>query len=62
LEELLGWALRVGELNLQVMELLYEANTGTFGKQQPTPVRITPVQGKCILVSGHDLADLALLC
>jgi hypothetical protein len=39
LDELLGWALRVGELNLQVMELLYEANTGTFGKQQPTPVR-----------------------
>jgi hydroxylamine reductase len=60
-DELLGWALRVGELNLQVMELLYEANTGTFGKQQPTPVRITPVQGKGILVSGHDLADLALL-
>jgi hydroxylamine reductase len=60
-DELLGWALRVGELNLQVMELLYEANTGTFGKQQPTSVRITPVKGKCIVVSGHDLADLALL-
>ena len=60
-DELLGWALRVGELNLQVMELLYEANTGTYGKQQPTPVRITPVRGKCILVSGHDLADLAEL-
>ncbi|MCL4202213.1 MAG: hydroxylamine reductase [Pirellulaceae bacterium] len=60
-DELLGWALRVGELNLQVMELLYEANTGTFGKQQPTAVRVTPVKGKCILVSGHDLADLAEL-
>ena len=60
-DELLGWALRVGELNMQVMELLYEANTGTFGKQQPTAVRITPVKGKCILVSGHDLADLAEL-
>jgi hydroxylamine reductase len=60
-DELLGWALRVGELNLHVMELLYEANTGTFGKQQPTAVRVTPVKGKCILVSGHDLADLAEL-
>ena len=60
-DELLGWALRVGELNLQVMELLYEANTGSYGKQQPTAVRITPVKGKCILVSGHDLADLAEL-
>lgn len=28
------------------------------GKRQPTQVRITPVKGKCILVSGHDLADL----
>jgi hydroxylamine reductase len=60
-DELLGWALRVGELNMQVMELLYEANTGTFGKQQPTAVRVTPVKGKCIVVSGHDLADLAEL-
>ncbi len=60
-DELLGWALKVGELNLKVMELLYEANTGSYGKQQPTHVRTTAVQGKCILVSGHDLADLGAL-
>jgi hydroxylamine reductase len=60
-DELLGWALKVGELNLQVMEMLYEANSGAYGVPQPTPVRVTPVQGKCILVSGHDLHDLAAL-
>ena len=60
-DELLGWALRVGELNLKVMQMLYGANTGTYGKQEPTAVRITPVKGKCILVSGHDLHDLAEL-
>jgi hydroxylamine reductase len=60
-DELLGWALKVGELNMKVMQMLYGANTGTYGKQQPTAVRITPVKGKCILVSGHDLYDLAEL-
>jgi hydroxylamine reductase len=56
--ELTGMALKVGELNLQVMELLDRANTDTFGHPEPTPVNIAPVAGKCILVSGHDLKDL----
>ncbi|TAN50997.1 MAG: hydroxylamine reductase [Methylococcaceae bacterium] len=60
-DALLGQALALGSLNLSVMALLDEANTGTFGAQQPTQVSITPVQGKAILVSGHDLGDLAAL-
>jgi hydroxylamine reductase len=40
------------------MEALDAANTGTYGAPTPTPVRITPVEGKAILVSGHDLRDL----
>jgi hydroxylamine reductase len=58
---LLDRALALGTLNLTVMELLDAANTGTFGAQQPTQVRVTPVKGKAILVSGHDLGDLAAL-
>ena len=58
IEELLGMALKVGEKNLRVMELLDQANTGTYGHPEPTKVRITPVRGKAILVSGHDLKDL----
>ena len=57
-DELLGKALEAGELNLKAMELLDAANTDAYGHPEPTPVRVTPVKGKCILVSGHDLKDL----
>lgn len=60
-EELTSMALKVGEVNLRVMELLDEANTGTYGHPEPTTVRTTPLKGKAILVSGHDLKDLELL-
>ena len=57
--ELLGKALEVGAANLKAMELLDAANTETYGHPEPTQVRISAVKGKCILVSGHDLKDLA---
>ncbi|MGM0627908.1 MAG: hydroxylamine reductase, partial [Candidatus Fermentibacterota bacterium] len=60
-EELFAKALEVGEKNLKVMELLDAANTGTYGHPEPTGVRVTPVKGKAIVVSGHDLRDLAEL-
>jgi hydroxylamine reductase len=60
-EELLGRALGLGHLNLKVMELLDAANTGRFGTPQPTQVRMTPIKGKAILVSGHDMGDLEAL-
>jgi len=50
--------LRCGEVNYRVMEILDEANTGAYGSPVPTSVRIEPVAGKAILVSGHDLKDL----
>jgi len=56
--ELTTVALKCGEVNLKAMELLDAANTGTYGHPEPTQVRITPIKGKCILVSGHDLKDL----
>ena len=58
IEALTAKALEVGEKNLLVMELLDAANTGAYGHPQPTPVRIEPLKGKAILVSGHDLKDL----
>jgi hydroxylamine reductase len=57
-EELVGWALRAGELNLKAMELLDAANTGAYGHPSPTSVRVTAIKGKAIAVSGHDLKDL----
>ncbi|MDR0842299.1 MAG: hydroxylamine reductase [Acidobacteriota bacterium] len=58
-DRLFTLSLKCGEINLTVMELLDAANTGAYGTPTPTPVRITPVKGKAILVSGHDLKDLA---
>jgi len=58
---LVACSLKVGEVNLKVMELLDAANTGHYGHPEPTQVRVTPVKGKCIVVSGHDLRDLDLL-
>ncbi len=58
INELLAKALTVGELNLKVMALLDTANTSTYGEPVPTAVRIEPIAGKAIVVSGHDLKDL----
>jgi hydroxylamine reductase len=58
---LLDEALALGKLNYTVMEALDAANTGNFGTPVPTSVRTTPVAGKCVLVSGHDLGDLHAL-
>ena len=55
---LLKEALNTGELNLRAMALLDAANTGAYGHPTPATVRVTPVKGKAILVSGHDLKDL----
>jgi len=56
--ELFQTALDAGALNLKAMELLDAANTGAYGHPEPTKLRVTPVKGKCIAVSGHDLKDL----
>jgi hydroxylamine reductase len=58
IDELLQMALKVGEINVKVMALLDQANTSAYGHPVPTKVRISPVKGKAILVSGHDLKDL----
>jgi hydroxylamine reductase len=58
---LLGLSLRCGDENLKIMELLDKAHTENLGHPVPTPVRVTPVAGKAILVSGHDLHDLEVL-
>jgi len=55
---LLEEGLELGRVNFTAMQALDAANTGTFGSPQPTMVRVTPVKGKAILVTGHDLKDL----
>ncbi|MDR3414354.1 MAG: hydroxylamine reductase [Formivibrio sp.] len=61
LEELLAESLALGRVNFTVMEALDAGNTGTYGTPTPTTVRTTPVAGKAILVSGHDMRDLSAI-
>jgi hydroxylamine reductase len=60
-EKLFGLCMKCGEINLKIMEVLDTAHTGTYGHPVPTPVRIEPLKGKAILISGHDLKDLEIL-
>lgn len=61
LNDWVGLVLKCGEINLRAMELLDAANTGKFGHPVPTEVPLGHKAGKCILISGHDLQDLANL-
>lgn len=56
-----GLALECGAVNLRTMELLDEANTSTYGQPTITSVPLGHKPGKAILISGHDLADVAAL-
>jgi hydroxylamine reductase len=57
-EELTAKCLKCGEMNLRVMGMLDAAHAASFGDPVPTSVRIEPVKGKAVLISGHDLRDL----
>lgn len=54
----LNLALKVGEVNLRVMELMDKGHRRQLGIPSPYHVTTTPLEGKCILVSGHDMMDL----
>ena len=60
-DELLAMVLKTGEINLKCMELLDRANTETYGHPVPTKVTTNVEKGPFIVVTGHDLHDLALL-
>lgn len=56
--EWLELLMEFGEMNLQCMALLDEANTSTYGHPVPTKVTTHIEAGPFIVVSGHDLHDL----
>ncbi len=60
-DELLPIVLKTGKINFKCMELLDKANTKTYGDPEPTIVSTYIEKGPFIVVSGHDLRDLALL-
>ena len=60
-EEWLALIMEFGKVNLKCMELLDSANTGSFGTPVPTRVNTDIKAGPFIVISGHDLKDLAQL-
>lgn len=60
-DELFPFVLKTGEINLKCMELLDKANTETYGVPIPQKVTTNIEKGPFIVVTGHDLHDLALL-
>ncbi|HHX45252.1 MAG TPA: hydroxylamine reductase [Chloroflexi bacterium] len=57
-DDLVAMVMRCGEMGVQTMALLDDANTSTYGHPEPTQVNIGVREGPAILVSGHDLRDL----
>lgn len=57
-DAMLGAAMKCGELNFRVTQLLEDAHKATFGAMEPSVVSTHGRAGKAILVSGHDMHDL----
>ena len=60
-DEMVGIVLKCGETAVTTMALLDEANTTTYGHPELTEVNIGVGQNPGILISGHDLKDMAEL-
>ncbi|OEF97079.1 hydroxylamine reductase [Desulfuribacillus alkaliarsenatis] len=61
LEELIQMAMRAGDMSVEVMSVLDEANTTRYENPSPQKVNVNIKKGPFIIVSGHDLRDLELL-
>lgn len=59
IESLFEIVLECGRQNIRVMEMLDEGHTEKFGLPEPTVVYEGTKEGPGILVTGHDLLDLA---
>ena len=58
-DSLLQLLLATGKYGVDVMALLDKANTGAYGKPEVTKVNIGVGKRSGILISGHDLHDIA---
>lgn len=60
-EELIRLTLKTGDMAIEIMKKLDEANTSIYGNPSPHPVNVHIKKGPFIIVSGHDLKDLEML-
>ncbi|MEV2910912.1 hydroxylamine reductase [Paenibacillus larvae] len=61
LQEHLDMAMKVGEATVRVMDLLDRAHTDYLGIPNPVQVSQNKIEGKCIVVTGHNLFALEQL-
>lgn len=59
--EMLSYVMKAGEVAVETMALLDEANTTRYGKPTTTMVNIGVCNRPAILISGHDLKDMEML-
>ena len=57
-QEHIDMAMKVGQSAIRVMELLDKAHTDRFGIPQPIQISQNKIEGKCIVVTGHNLFAL----
>jgi hydroxylamine reductase len=61
LDDLIRMTMRAGEMSVEVMSVLDEANTTRYKNPSPQSVDVNIKKGPFIIVSGHDLRDLELV-
>ncbi len=60
-EDYIRWTMRTGEMAIEVMKKLDEANTTIYKNPEPQKVNVHIKKGPFIIVSGHDLKDLEMI-
>jgi hydroxylamine reductase len=59
-EELVKFAVKAGEMNINTMRLLKEAHNKSFGVPEPTSVQTGTEKGHGIIATGHSMKALFL--
>lgn len=61
LKDMIGITMKAGDMSVEVMKILDDANTNTYKNPSPQKVNVNIKKGPFIIVSGHDLKDLQML-
>ncbi len=60
-DDLIRMTMRTGDMSVEVIRILDEANTAKFQHPSPQKVNVNIRKGPFIIISGHDLRDLEML-
>ena len=61
LEDMIQMVMRTGNMSVEVMKVLDQANTTKYNNPSPKNVNVNIKKGPFIIISGHDLRDLEML-